>query len=107
MVNVSSDLIMERSCVSAAAAAAESSFSGTSGVVEVAAGSAVVPLVPAVGEPGAGRVAAEEDDEQLVKEGVVVAEGEVLDDAFKHDDPADGLENEPEIRQRLRTFHIV
>jgi hypothetical protein len=50
---------------------------------------------------------AEEDDEQLVEEGAIVAVGEEVEHAVEHDDPADGLENEPEIRQRLRAFHIV
>ena len=104
MVKASSDLMVEKSWVSAAAAASPSVLPSL--VVSVA-WSAVVPLLPAVWEAGSGGVAAEDDDEKLVEEGTVVAEGEVLEHALEHDDAANGLENEPEIRQRLRAFHTV
>ena len=104
MVKASSDLMVEKSCVSAAAAV---SSSAVSSLLVSVAWSAVVPLLPAVWEAGSGGIAAEDDDEKLVEEGAVVAEREVLEDALEHDDAADGLENEPEIRQRLRAFHIV
>jgi len=38
---------------------------------------------------------------------LVVAVGEELGDAFEGDDEADRLDNNPEISERLRTFHIV
>ena len=110
MVKASSDLMVEKSWVSAAAAAAAavSSSAVSSLLVLVSAPwSAVVPLLPAVWEAGPGGVAPEDDDEQLVEEGAVVTEREVLEHALEHDDAADGLENEPEIRQRLRAFHTV
>lgn len=69
--------------------------------------SAVVPLPPIVGESWFGGVAAEEESDEGAKDGLVVALGEELSDAFEGHDPADGLHNKPEIRQRRRTFHIV
>ena len=69
--------------------------------------SAVVPLFPVVGEPGLGWVAAEEEGKQGSEGGFVLALGEELGDAFEGHDPAEGLDNKPEIRQRRRTFHIV
>lgn len=73
----------------------------------LSAASAVVPLLPAVGEAGLGGVAVEEEGDELAEGVVVVAEREVVEHALEHDDPADGLENKPEISERLRTFHIV
>ncbi len=106
MVKVSSDWIVERSWAWAAAGSAGLG-SGCDAACSGAAGSAVVPVVPAVGQAGAGGVAAKEEDEDVVEEAAVVAVREVLEHALEHDDPGEGLENEPEIRQRLRAFHIV
>ena len=69
--------------------------------------SAVVPLFPVVGEPGLGWVAAEEEGKEGSEGGFVLSLGEELGDAFESDDPSEGLDNDPEIRQRRRTFHIV
>lgn len=121
MVNASSDLITERSCASAASAAlvasgAEAVASASVGVASwflvvfgasSPASLAVVPLFPVVGGPGPGGVVAEDGDKDLAEEGAVLGVAEVVDDAFEREDPADELENEPEIRQRLRAFHTV
>ena len=69
--------------------------------------SAVVPLVPVVGEPGLGRVVAKEEGEDGSKGRLVLPLGEELGDTLKGHDPSEGLDNEPDIRQRRRTFHIV
>ena len=74
---------------------------------EEIASSAVVPLFPVVGESGCGRVVAEEEGDDGAKGGLVLALGEELGDAFEGDDPSESLDNDPEIRQRRRTFHIV
>ncbi len=69
--------------------------------------SAVVPLFPVVGELGFGWVAAEEEGDEASKDGLVMAFCEELGDSLEGHNPPDSLHNEPEIRQRRRTFHIV
>lgn len=69
--------------------------------------SAVVPLFPVVRHSGLSGVAVDEEEEQSAEEVVVVAFGEELGDAFEGHDPSDGLDNNPEISKRLRTFHTV
>jgi hypothetical protein len=75
--------------------------------VRISASLAVVPLVPAVGEPGLGGIAVEEEEDELAEGRVGVAAGEELGDALEGDEPGKGLDNKEEIRQRLRTFHVV
>lgn len=72
-----------------------------------AAASGVVPLLPAVWGPGVCGVSVEDEGDEPAEEAVRVPVAKELCDAFKGDDPADCLDNEPEIRQRLRAFHIV
>lgn len=95
MVNVSSAL---RIPASLACLAAMSS---------VASPSAVVPLVPAVGEPGLGGIAVDEEEHELAEGSVRVSAGEELGDALEREEPPEGLDNKEEVRQRLRTFHVV
>ena len=97
MVKLSSERRTSASALILAVVSASVSVSGLT----------VVPLFPVVGEAGFGGIAAEEEDEEVAEEGFVVALGEVLGDALEGDDPAEGLDNKPEIRQRRRTFHIV
>lgn len=74
---------------------------------ECASSSGVVPLLPVVWEAWAGGVSVEDKGDEASEEVVRVSITKVLCDTFEGDDPADCLDNDPEIRQRLRTFHIV
>jgi hypothetical protein len=102
MVNPSSDRSTSRSFCSAAAASAP----GSVGIGSSDA-SAVEELLPTFADSGPGGVAVEEEEDEAAEGVVVVAVGEELGDAFEGEDPADRLNNNPEISERLRTFHIV
>lgn len=104
MVKLSSDWRRARSCFSGEGLASSLSVVRAD---DEGPSSAVVPLFPVVGRPGLGGVVVEDEEEELAEETVVVAERVVLEHALEHDDPADGFENNPEISERLRTFHIV
>ncbi len=67
----------------------------------------IEPLVPVVRELGPGWVAVEEEVEDLSEEGKGVSLAKVLGDDFEAKDPSERADNNPEVRQRLRTFHIV
>lgn len=69
--------------------------------------SAVVPLFPAVWESGGCRVSAEEEGDKPSEDRVRVAVAEELCDSLEGQDPGDGPENNPEVRHRLRMFHMV
>lgn len=69
--------------------------------------SAVVPLFPVVWDSGAGGVSVDKEEKKSAEEVVIVAVGEEVGDAFEGEEPGKGLDNNPEIRQRLRTFHTV
>lgn len=49
----------------------------------------------------------EEEEEDSAEDVVVMAVGEEFGDSFEGKDPADGLENKPEISKRRLAFHIV
>lgn len=70
-------------------------------------GSGIVPLVPIVRESGLGRVSAKDEGNELPEDGVGLALAEELGNTFEGEDPSEGLENSPDVRQRLRTFHTV
>jgi len=104
MVKPSSDRRASRSCCSAAAV----SSTEPAGAASPDTGpSAVVPLFPAVRGSWTGGVVVEEEEDKAAEGVVVVAFGEELGDAFEGEDPADRLDNNPEISERLRTFHMV
>jgi|SRR3569833_2055419 len=107
MVKASSARRTAWSSSAAAVAARSLSPSLPSASLLRASPSAVVPLLPAVRDAGSGGIVAEEEEEKAAEEGVVVAVREELGDAFEGQDPADGLDNKPEISKRLRSFHIV
>ena len=69
--------------------------------------SCVVPLLPVVREAWGGRVALEEDVDDAADEVMGVAVAEEVGDALEGHDPADGLDNDPEVSERLRAFHAV
>lgn len=72
--------------------------------------SGIKPFCPLLGTAwdfGSRGVATEEESEDASEGCFVVSFAEVLGDSFKGHDPADGLDNEEDIRQRRRTFHIV
>jgi hypothetical protein len=53
------------------------------------------------------RVAFEEEIDESTEEVVRVSVAEEFRDSFEGHDPTDRLDNNPEIRERLRTFHAV
>lgn len=97
IVKPSSARIMLASC----------SFLGVSSTVGDDFGSSVVPLFPAVGWSGACGISVEDEGNEAAEDVVGVSVAEVLGDTFEGDDPSEGLDNKPYIRQRLRAFHIV
>lgn len=69
--------------------------------------SGVVPLFPVVWESGSCWIFVEDEANEASEEVVGVSVAEELGNTFKGDDPDNGPDNKPEIRQRLRTFHTV
>ena len=93
MVKPSSDFMIPRSFSWLALVSSSTSSFVISASPPVS--STIVPLVPAFGEPGAGWVAVDEEEENASEDVVVVAVREELGNAVEGDDPADRLENNP------------
>lgn len=69
--------------------------------------SVVIPVFPVVRGLGRGGVSVEDEGDETAEEVVGMSVTIIFCDAFEGGDPSDGLDNKPEIRQRLRAFHIV
>jgi len=107
------------SCCSAALVFSESPSSAVTAAVPDASSSpdnagppaapslAIVPLCEIFGHGGGRGVFVEEEVEQSAEEGVPVGAAVEFGDALEGERPPDDAENIPEVRQRLRTFHIV
>ena len=68
---------------------------------------AVVPLFPTIWDSGACGISVEDEGKEAAEDDVGVSVANVFGDAFEGDEPANCLDNKPEIRHRLRAFHIV
>ncbi len=67
----------------------------------------ITPPFPVLRECRSGGIASEEECNDALEDGLVVAYGDVLSDAFKGEDLPKCPDKRPESRQRRRTFHIV